>query len=36
MILPSLYEINENHRVLHGIFVLNTEQKSLKVYGNNM
>ena len=26
-ILHSLYKINENHRVLHGIFVLNTEQK---------
>ena len=27
MILRSLYKINENHRVLHGTFVLNTKQK---------
>ena len=36
IILHSLYKINENHLVLRGIFFWNTEQKSLKVYGNNM
>ena len=36
IILHFLNKINENHRVLHGIFVLSTEQKSLKVYDNNM
>ena len=36
IILYCLCKLTENHRVLHGIFVLNTEQKLLKVYGNNM